>query len=205
MGRRHSAATCLIVPGLNDSGPGHWQTAWAHRRDDCRRVELGCWELPLRGVWLSRLDQAVRESAPPVILVAHSLGCIAVAWWASLLGDEAARRVAAALLVAPCDVERPDASEALLRFAPAPEARLPFPSVVVASRNDRYASPETLARLAGAWGSRLVDVGACGHINAESGLGDWFEGQALLDDLIEGQCAPRRALPKGERLEPPAI
>lgn len=188
------AATCLIVPGLNDSGPDHWQTAWVRRRDDCRRVELGCWESPLRGVWLARLDQAVRESAAPVILIAHSLGCIAVAWWASLLREDATRRVAAALLVAPADVERPDASEPLLRFAPAPTERLPFPSVVVASRDDRYASFETLERLAGAWGSLLVDVGACGHINADSGLGDWPEGQAMLDDLIDVQGGPRDAL-----------
>ncbi len=211
MGRRRHAATCLIIPGLNDSGPGHWQTAWVRRRDDCRRVELGCWESPLRGVWLSRLDQAVRESAPPVVLVAHSLGCIAVAWWASLLREDAARRVSAALLVAPADVERPDASELLLRFAPAPAERLPFPSIVVASRDDRYASFDTLERLAAAWGSRLVDVGARGHINADSGLGDWPEGQAMLNDLIAGQChlrvartpSPPRA--KGDRIDPPAI
>ena len=36
------------------------------------------------------------------------------------------------------------------------------------------------ARLATHWGATLYNIGPHGHINAESGLGDWPQGRALL-------------------------
>jgi len=73
---------CLIVPGLDNSGPDHWQSLWESRRDDCRRVDLGCWSEPDRRVWTERLDAALAMTDGPLILVAHSLGCLTIAWWA---------------------------------------------------------------------------------------------------------------------------
>jgi predicted alpha/beta hydrolase family esterase len=173
----------LIVPGLRDSGPDHWQSHWCKSRDDCRKVDLGYWDHPSRLVWVSRLDRAVAVSRSPVVLVAHSLGCHAVAWWAAEASSARLEKVAGALLVAPPDVDRPDVDPLLLPFGPTPPIFLPFRSILVASRDDDYARFERSAWMARTWGCDLVDAGRSGHINANSGLGDWPEGQRLIGRL----------------------
>src|SRR3546814_5043465 len=95
----------LTVPGLNNSGPGHWQTIWETTRNDCERVDLGMWDRPHRNTWVNKLNAAIRQADRPVILVAHSLGCIAVAWWAALERSPFGSPVAGALLVAAPDVD----------------------------------------------------------------------------------------------------
>ena len=175
---------CLTVPGLGCSGLGHWQTIWEAERDDCARIDLGCWDAPLRSAWVSRIEQAVTAARAPVVLVAHSLGCHAVAWWARWAGEDASESVRGALLVAPPDIDRPGIDRRLAGFAPAPSAPLPFPSILVASSNDPYATIERSAGMAAGWRSSFVDAGKLGHINANSGLGAWREGQALLARLI---------------------
>lgn len=175
----------LNVPGVANSGPAHWQTRWEQRYPWFRRVELGLWHQPDRTVWVQRLDEAIRAADQPVILVAHSLGCLAVAWWASLSGAGYREPVAGALLVAPADAERPAACSRVAGFAPVPTHPLPFPSILVASRNDPHASFERSARFARAWGSHLVDAGNAGHLNAESALGDWPLGISLVDRLVD--------------------
>ncbi len=190
---------CLIVPGLDNSGPDHWQTLWQARRDDCRRVDLGCWSEPDRRIWTERLDAAVAMTDGPLVLVAHSLGCLTIAWWAQAFETASLRRVKGALLVAPPDVDAPDAHALVRRFSPAPVRPLPFSSILVASRNDRYATFDRLERLAGAWGSRFVDAGHCGHINAQSDLGYWPDGEVLLEELIAGDHDPGAA--RAERPE----
>jgi len=173
---------CLTVPGIGNSGRGHWQTLWERDRLDCARIDLGCWEAPIRNVWLSRIDQAVGDAGRPVVLVAHGLGCHAVAWWAALLGKAAARRVRGALMVAPPDPRR---DRRLADFAPVPTAMLPFPSIVAASRDDGVADLGWSRALAAEWVSDF-DLGEAGHVNARSRLGGWSEGQRLLDMLIDG-------------------
>lgn len=182
---------CLTVPGLGNSGPGHWQSIWERERHDCQRVELGCWDDPIRNVWMSRLDQAIGRAAAPVVLVAHSLGCLAVAWWATLLGEGATGPVRGALLVAPPDVDRPGVDPRLARFRPSPHKMLPFPSLVVASADDPYSTLAKSRAMAGNWLSAFVDIGEAGHVNAGSGLGAWREGQRLLEALIDGGPLPR--------------
>jgi len=174
----------LTVPGLNGSGPTHWQSLWENSRPDTRRVELGMWQSPRRNAWVTKLDQAIREARAPVILAAHSLGCLAVAWWAALAGQPYGWPVAGALLVAPADVDRPETRLELKDFAPSPRTALPFPSIVVASSDDPWASLQHARDLAAYWGSHFVDAGPLGHINATSGVGWWDEGQALLDRVI---------------------
>jgi predicted alpha/beta hydrolase family esterase len=175
---------CLIVPGLDCSGPDHWQTLWEQRRDDCHRVEMGCWNDPARDMWIDGLDHALR-AASEVVLVAHSLGCLAVAWWAAVAAPDRLGRVRGAMLVAPPDVDRRDADPRLRRFAPTPSIALPFPTILVASHDDHYATFDRSRAMAEAWGADLVDVGHAGHINASSGLGDWPAGRHLLDRLID--------------------
>lgn len=187
------APRCLIVPGLDNSGPDHWQSLWEDRRSDCRRVDLGCWAEPDRRIWTERLDAALAMTDGPVVLAGHSLGCLTIAWWALSAAPEKLGRVAGALLVAPPDVDAADAHPFVRRFAPAPATPLPFASILVASRNDRYAAFDQLEALARAWGSRFVDAGHSGHINARSGLGYWSDGEALLEELLD----EARRLPKG--------
>jgi predicted alpha/beta hydrolase family esterase len=191
MPNQQSGQVVLTIPGLWNSGPDHWQSAWERERTDCHRVELGCWDDPIRNVWMSRIDQAVHDARSDVVLVAHSLGCHAVAWWAKLLGPSGLSRVKGALLVAPPDVDLEDADPRLARFGPTPGVTLPFPALLVASRDDHYATIDRASAMAALWGAFLVDVGALGHINAASGLGDWPQGQQLLSLLAgdgRGDC-----------------
>ncbi|TPE60169.1 alpha/beta hydrolase [Sandaracinobacter neustonicus] len=181
----------LNIPGLNNSGPGHWQSRWEQLYPWFSRVDLGLWDTPDRQLWVQRIDQTVRAARQPVILVGHSLGCIAIGWWAALAGIAARDSVAGALLVAPADADSALAGPPLRQFAPVPAGPLPFPSILVASRNDPHASFERSARFARSWGSHLVDAGHAGHINADSGLGDWPLGISLIDRL--GDSASLRA------------
>ncbi|MDP1027831.1 alpha/beta hydrolase [Sphingomonas sp. KR1UV-12] len=187
--------TILMVPGLGGSGPSHWQSLWAQRRADTSVVDFGDWNTPHRNSWVATLDRAIANAQAPVILVAHSLGCLAVAWWAHLSPQPYGWPVAGALLVAPADVDRPAVQEELRGFSPSPAVLLPFPSTVVASRNDPWISAQRAHSYAAGWGSHFVDIGEVGHINAASGLGYWPEGEELLDRVIaaalDGHARPR--------------
>ena len=172
----------LVLPGWQGSGPDHWQSRW-ERLHGYQRVEQHDWMRPLRGDWTARLEDVVLDAGGPVVLVAHSLGCILVAWWAAHSAH--AHRVRGALLVAPGDVERTGVHAQLPGWAPiAVHSPLLFPAVLVASHDDPWCSLERARTLAGAWGARVVEAGARGHLNAESGLGDWPEGHALLASLM---------------------
>jgi len=179
-----SCPVLLTVPGLNNSGPGHWQTVWEERLPDCHRVEFGMWERPHRNTWVNKLDHAIREAGRPAILVAHSLGCLAVAWWAQLEQPAPGGPVRGALLVAPPEVDRDPLDPRIATFAPTPAVRLPFPAIVVGSRNDPYMKRSAARRLARIWGCGFADAGEAGHINAESALGDWPFGRFLLGQLL---------------------
>ena len=171
----------LLVPGLWNSGPEHWQSYWERERTDCRRVVQANWDTPRRGDWVAALEGAVAEAGGPVVLAAHSLGCALVAHWAG--ASRISSKVRGALLVAPSDVEAPSYPPGTEGFAPMPLARLPFPSIVVLSTDDQYVAPARAALFAHAWGSRLVDAGAKGHLNSSSGLRGWPEGFALVEEL----------------------
>ena len=175
--------TVLIVPGFNGSGPDHWQTSWELRRGDSVRVEQAAWHDPEPRTWVARLDAAIDAAPGAVVLVAHSLGCATVAHWAAHAAHPAVR-VAAALLVAPCDVERLELPVSITRFAPLPPAVLPFRSTVVASSNDPFVTLHRARCFADRWSSAFVDAGPLGHINAASELGDWQFGQILLEELL---------------------
>ena len=49
--------------------------------------------------------------------------------------------------------------------------------------NDPLARFARVEALATAWGSRLVDVGAVGHLNPVSGYGPWPQAETLLRQL----------------------
>jgi predicted alpha/beta hydrolase family esterase len=170
----------LILPGWQNSGPDHWQSQW-ETADGYVRVEQSDWQRPLRGDWISRLEDVLLQQHEPVVLVAHSLGCLLVAAWAS--HSRNTHLVKAALLVAPGDTEREELRPVLTSWSPIPLQPLPFKSTLVGSRNDPYCSFERAGQFARAWGSDLVDAGQVGHLNAESGLGAWPVGHQLLCQL----------------------
>jgi len=174
----------LILPGWQNSGPDHWQSRWEILHG-YRRVEQHDWMTPKRGDWMARLEEVVLGCDSPVVLVAHSLGCILTAAWAS--HSQNSHRVKAAFLVAPGDAERDALRDVLPSWSPIALQALPFRSVLVGSRNDPYCSFERVQAIGRAWGSGLVDLGEAGHINAETGLGDWPEGHTWLLDCIGSQ------------------
>lgn len=173
----------LVLPGYMNSGPAHWQSLW-EARHGYHRVHQRDWEHPERTEWVGAIDQAVRGTRGAVILVAHSLGCMAAVHWAVAAAPAERARLAGALLVAPADVERWDMAKEIRTFAPIPLDPLPCPSIVVASTDDLYAEIERPRGWAAAWGSRLVALEDAGHINADAGFGPWPEGEALLAELI---------------------
>jgi predicted alpha/beta hydrolase family esterase len=183
---REVAATVLVVPGWQNSGPQHWQTLWEQQNPIFLRVQQRDWDTPHREWWLERITEEVRQAPAPIVFAAHSLGCVALAHWAQQAGAELGK-IKGALLVAPADIERKDTPVQLTDFRPLPRKLLPFPSIVVASNNDPYLAGERAREIARSWGSRFVDIGPAGHINGDSGLGDWPEGKRLLRHLIEGE------------------
>jgi uncharacterized protein len=169
----------LILPGIGGSGPEHWQSRWQALEATFRRVQMPDWDRPELEDWLKTLAAAVKAAPAEPVIVAHSLGCLAAIHFAARGG-----RVRAAMLVAVPEPGGPEWPDVAQSFAAVPLQPIAFPTLVVASRNDPYGSFEYAVRCANAWGSTLHDVGAAGHINAESGLGDWPAGRQLLARLI---------------------
>lgn len=171
-----------MLPGWQDSGPEHWQSRW-ERTHGYERVVQHDWMRPLRGDWIARLEDVLLARRQPVTLVAHSLGCQLVAAWAAVSRNT--RLVRAALLVAPGDVEREELRPVLPSWSPVPTQALPFRSRLVGSQNDPYCSLLRAGEFAAAWGCEFHNGGSLGHINADSGLGLWPQGHALLIELNE--------------------
>lgn len=174
----------LIHPGLFNSGEGHWQTAWEGMLPNAHRVQQRDWFKPDREEWMATLDAAIAMADGPVLIAAHSLGCATVAWWAAThAGALHATKIKGALLVAPPDVERADFPEFVRGFAPMPQRRLPFKAIVAASSDDPWCELSRATAWANAWGADFHDIGERGHINSESGLGDWPQGRDWLYSL----------------------
>jgi predicted alpha/beta hydrolase family esterase len=172
----------LILPGWQNSGPLHWQSRWEALHGYVR-VQQHDWMQPLRGDWMSQLEEAVLAAQRPVVLAAHSLGCLLTAAWTA--HSRNVHRVQGALLVAPGDAERAELRAPLKSWSPIVLQQLPFPSVLLGSHNDPYCSIDRAKLFAQAWSARFVDYGHAGHINSDSGLGDWPQGHALLQQLME--------------------
>ena len=174
-----SAPTLVIVPGWRNSGPGHWQSLWAQRLPGAVRVEMpeDDWQRPKRSIWEQAIARTILAQPGQVVIAAHSLGCIAT----THLSSDVARRIQGALLVAPADPER---RGVLADFAPVPYQPLPYRSVVVASTTDPFCPVRTAGAYARSWGSEVVRLQNAGHINVESGHGEWPLGLALLQSLM---------------------
>jgi uncharacterized protein len=182
--------TVLIVPGLRDHVDAHWQTLLTADLEargrkvrtvpPMGRTDLDC------ATKVAAIEREAQAVEGPLVIVAHSGGIVMLAHWAR----QTRRPVLGALLAAPPDFERPmpegyptveqlDASG----WLPVPRERLPFPSIVAASRNDPLADYERVAQMARDWGSRLVDLGDVGHLNPASGFGPWPRAEEFIEEL----------------------
>lgn len=182
-GMKVKDADILIVPGYTNSGPDHWQSRWQAKLSTARRVEQAEWSKPVREDWTSAMARAVNEAERPVVIVAHSLGVPTVIQAI----PQFRKPVAGAFLVATPDVANPKIRpKHLMTFGPYPSDPLPFPSVMIGSRNDIYCSFDVAEDIAAAWGSLFIDAGDAGHINADSGFGPWPEGSVAFAKFLTG-------------------
>jgi predicted alpha/beta hydrolase family esterase len=179
-------STILFVPGLRDHVAEHWQTLLAAQMPGSHTVpplehdKLSC------AARVEALDQAVNAIEGPVILVAHSAGCLMVAHWA----QSPRRPIKGALLATPADAETPfppgyPTTEALQAngWLPLPRTPLPFPTIVAASVNDPLCGFDRAEQMARDWGARLISLGDVGHLNPASGFGPWPGARLHIDDL----------------------
>lgn len=179
----------VIVPGLRDHVAQHWQSLLADSLPQAVSLApMGRDNLAL-DARIRALEDTLQELDAPALLVAHSGGCVLVAHWARQTA--LAHRVAGALLATPPTFDRPlppgypqlDALDAA-GWLPVPDMRLPFPSLVAASRNDPLGDFDAVCRLARHWGSAIEDLGEVGHLNPASGFGPWPFAETLVQRLM---------------------
>ena len=170
----------IHLPGIGNSGKLHWHTLWEDADPSIRRFAPSSWDDPDLSDWIAALEGAVSAAPTPPILVAHSLACLLVAHWHHV-SDLPIR---GAMLVAVPDPASPAFPPQAISFASAPESKFRFPSLIVASTDDPYGSLPYVQTRAKLWGSDLKVVGAFGHINGQSELGDWPEGLSLLKEFV---------------------
>lgn len=170
----------LVLPGLGNSGEGHWQTLW-EKQFGFRRVNQEEWETPVCEDWINKLDEEISrfQNDQNIILIGHSLACSTIVFWA----EKYQKRIKGALLVAPSDTEADSYPPGTIGFKPMPMMRLPFPSITVASTNDPYVTLIRAQQFSEAWGSKLYVVADAGHINVASGYGPWPNGLKFLQEL----------------------
>lgn len=173
----------LIMPGLGDSGENHWQSFWLKKFNNSVKLIQDDWDEPKLDHWVEKLNNTILKLDCPIILVAHSLAVSLILQWASRYNNS---NVKGALLVAPADVDSPaHTPDAVRGFGLMPISRLPFPSIVVASDNDPFVSINRAKNFAEHWGSDFINVGSKGHINSESKLESWEDGQMILQRLVK--------------------
>ena len=170
----------LIVPGLGNSGENHWQTYFENSGKNFYRVEQKEWEKPACEDWIEAVEKKVSEFDPSsVVLIGHSLGCSTIAHWAA----KYKRKIKGAMLVAPSDLEAPQYTFPATGFAPIPLDQINFPTIIVASADDVWVSLERARFFAECWGSKFINIGNAGHINAASGHTSWEEGLQILKTI----------------------
>lgn len=172
--------TYLIVPGLGNSGPDHWQTNFQNSGDNFFRIEQREWDAPSCEEWTTTIDKIALEfELSTVVLIGHSLGCSTIAHWAT----KYKRQIKGALLVAPSDIEAAVYTFPATGFAPIPLDKINFKTIVVASKDDIWVSIDRAKFFADSWGSEFINIGNAGHINAASGHTNWDEGMRILKTI----------------------
>lgn len=183
-----SEARLLIIPGLRDSGPGHWQTWLQRRHRGALRVCQDDWDTPDLPRWAQRVDDTLRQAGGGRwIAVAHSFGCLALARHLALRPDAP---IAAVLMVAPAEPDKFGVAHLLPRQA------LGVTGLLVASDTDPWMQAGNAIAWAERWGLRTFNLGDAGHINAESGFGPWPPAQRWVHTMAQ-RLARREHAPDG--------
>jgi predicted alpha/beta hydrolase family esterase len=153
----------LIVPGLHDSPPGHWQSWLQSHHPQAVRVHQRDWATPDLERWAARVGAALERGGRARWLVAaHSFGVLALL---RHLQREPQAPLAAALLVAPADPDKFGVGALL------PPGPLALPATLVLSANDPWLPAAVGQRWARRWGCYVEMLGSAGHINLASGFG----------------------------------
>jgi predicted alpha/beta hydrolase family esterase len=170
----------LIAPRPGEADEGDWPNRWLAKLSTAKRVAPRDIRSTERAAWTDAVADAARAATRPVLFVGHGLGATAVASAAFQLG---AADVRGAFLVTPPD------RTGLGRIAappwPLPSAPLPWPSLVIGSRNAADGAFDAVAALATEWGAEFVDAGEAGGLDAASGHGPWPEGLMRLAAFIK--------------------
>jgi len=177
----------IIVPGYGNSGDGHWQTIWQERLESSLRISPSSWDQPNRDDWVAALQSAIEQAEGPIILIAHSLGCITVAEWAVTHNSD---KILGALMVAIPDVLRDDFPKAITGYENPHLMPLPFKVIAALSSDDPYSALGRGRLFAQKFGARIEEIGNRGHINHESGLSDWAQGMVWVDELAANSASP---------------
>lgn len=156
-------ADILFIPGTVGTDEGHWLSRWQGRLSTGRSI------VSQAGDAAAQIADAVNGESKPTVLVAHGTGVAAAIQAISKFKTA----VAGAFLVSPwaCD-------------EPLPADPLPFPSILVASRNDPKYSFDHAEQMAGDWGSLFIDAGEIGGIDSASGHGPWPEGSMTFARFV---------------------
>ncbi len=173
----------VLVPGLYDSGPEHWQSLWQTRHNFWLRMNQSRWNNPDIGLWTDAIRRLLGQCRRPTILIGHSFGALA----SCVVVAGGQHRIAGLLLVAPAEPSKFEVEDAV------PATALGVPTIVVASHNDPIMGFGRAAYWSKVWNADIADLGEAGHINAESGFGPWPYGLELLCGLIEIIDARNRA------------
>ncbi len=171
----------LLVPGIGNSGPAHWQTRWEAKHPNTHRVLQADWDHPNCNKWAEQLEHAVHAAEVPPVLVAHSLGCLVVARW----GEMSRLPIRAALLVAVPDPAGPAFPKEATGFLDTQYQLGNRRTVMVSSSNDPFSTRAYTKQRALEWNAEHIELGACGHINADSGLGDWDKGWTFVENILD--------------------
>ncbi len=175
-------ADILVLPGLGGGDPDTWYYRWMPRLRSARKVEQPDFWKPDLEIWRGNVLAAISQTERPIILIGHSAGVLTAVHAAA---HAPLGRIGGAFLVAPPDIDAcmPDYPQ-IAALGPAPDAALPFPSIVVASRNDPFCAFAEAEGFAKTWHARLIDAGEAGHLNAESGHGPWPEGSLAFARFV---------------------
>ncbi|MDE3174822.1 MAG: alpha/beta hydrolase [Pseudomonadota bacterium] len=173
---RVSDLDLIFIPATGAVSPDHWIARWSAKLSTARLAPA----LDPRAT-PAALIAAVQRATRPTLLIGYSTGAIAAALAAPSLAGADCR---GAFLVAPPDDDTLTTLDGGL-WPQAPRERLPWPSVLVASRTDPWSSHRRSLALASDWGADFVDAGESGRIDADSGHGPWPDGLLRLGGFLK--------------------